>query len=264
MAEPTNMGRRPVVRNLQYSPFKEGEQQYVVLWDPSGLSAERLIVPLNYFYLFQFFDGEHALDQIAGLYLKKFGEFLLPDRLEKLVAELDEKLFLEGDRLEAAKQAADAAYRAQPLRKAAYAGRSYEADAEKLTAQIEACYASKEGPEVKTSLNKGKRIKGLVAPHHEIRKAGAIYAWAYKEVQEAALPDLFVILGTCQGGLRDGFAVTDKDFETPLGVLPADREVASLIRLRAGAPTCAAGRLQRRGQSSESEDAFSHADVEAW
>ena len=44
----------PALRNIQYSPMKQGEEQYIVLWDPTGLSAEKLIVPLNFFYLFQF------------------------------------------------------------------------------------------------------------------------------------------------------------------------------------------------------------------
>ena len=45
----------PVLRNLQYSPLKQGDEQYVVLWDPSGLSSEKLVIPLNYFYLFPIF-----------------------------------------------------------------------------------------------------------------------------------------------------------------------------------------------------------------
>ena len=28
----------PILRNLQYSPLKQGEEQYIVLWDPTGLS----------------------------------------------------------------------------------------------------------------------------------------------------------------------------------------------------------------------------------
>src|SRR5262249_20267223 len=149
-------------------------------WDPSGLSSERLIVPLNYFYLFQFFDGEHSLDQITAEYLKKFGEFLMTDRLEKLVAELDAKLFLSGPRADEAERAAEAAYRALPVRKAAYAGRMYAAETDKLRAEIDGYYASKEGPPIKASANKGKAIKGLVAPHYDLKQAGPVYTWAYK------------------------------------------------------------------------------------
>ncbi|HJU03776.1 MAG TPA: hypothetical protein VJ692_01400, partial [Nitrospiraceae bacterium] len=115
----------PTLRNLHFSPLKENDEQYVILWDPSGLTAEKLIVPLNYFYLLQFFDGEHSHDQIGAEYLKKFGEFFMPDRLEKLVADLDTKLFLEGERVTKAREAAIAAYRSAPVRNAAFAGKGY-------------------------------------------------------------------------------------------------------------------------------------------
>jgi AmmeMemoRadiSam system protein B len=230
------MTQRPILRNLQFSPFKEGEEQYIVLWDPSGLSADRLIVPLSYFYLFQFFDGQHSLDQISGEYLKKFGEFFMPDRLEKLVAELHAKLFLEGEQVEAAKRQADEAYRALSVRKPVYAGRSYEGEGPALRAQLDGFYASKDGPEIKPSANRGRLIRGLVAPHYEMKQAGAVYAWAYKEVKEAELPDVFVILGTSHAGIQNGFAVTEKDFETPLGVLPVDRDMARILRTKGGSP----------------------------
>ena len=67
----------PALRNLQFSPIKEGEEQYMVLWDPTGLSKEKLVLPLNYFFIIQHFDGEHSLAEIGALYLKRFGEFLV-------------------------------------------------------------------------------------------------------------------------------------------------------------------------------------------
>ena len=116
--------------------MKEGEEHYIILWDPSGLSSERLIIPLNLFYLFQFLDGEHSPEQIGAEYLKKYGEFLMPDKIDRLIADLDEKLFLEGDRYEAAKAAAVKAYREAPTRKPRFAGKSYEADPQKLREQV--------------------------------------------------------------------------------------------------------------------------------
>ena len=53
--------------------------------------------------MFQFFDGEHSLEQVGAEYLKKYGEFIMPDRLIRLVSDLDEKLFLEGDRYDQAR-----------------------------------------------------------------------------------------------------------------------------------------------------------------
>jgi AmmeMemoRadiSam system protein B len=68
-----------------------------------------------------------------------------------------------------------------------------------------------------------------------MRLGGPIYAWAYKELQETEVPDLYVIFGTCHAGLKNLYAMTDKDFETPLGVVPVDRELAGRLRQKTGA-----------------------------
>ena len=220
----------PVLRNLHFSPLKEGDEQYVMLWDPTRLSSDKLIVPLSYFFLLQHFDGEHSLDEVATQYLKKFGEFLSPDRLNTLVKDLDDRLFLEGERFEAAQEAARIAYREAPVRKSSFAGKSYPDDKNQLMAQLESFFTSKEGPEIKPSANRGKKIRGLVAPHYEMREAGPVYAWAYKELKEAAAPTLVVVLGTCHPGLETLYALTDKDFETPLGIVRTEREVLDRFR----------------------------------
>jgi MEMO1 family protein len=225
----------PRLRNLQFSPIKQQDEQYIVLWDPTGLSPEKLIIPLNYFYLMQFFDGEHSLEQIGAEYLKKFGEFILPDRMAKLITDLDEKLFLEGERFDTARKAAIEAYRAVAVRPAAYTGKSYAAEPEQLKRELDGFFTSKEGPDWKPSANAGKALKGIVAPHYDLRQGGPIYAWAYKEVQEAEVADLFVLLGTCQAGLENGYALTDKDFETPLGKVAVNRDVLDVLRKKGGA-----------------------------
>ncbi|MGQ0556262.1 MAG: hypothetical protein ACT4PN_10020 [Nitrospiraceae bacterium] len=158
----------PVLRNLQFSPIKQGEDQLIVLWDPSGLSKEKLVLPLNFFFIVQHFDGEHSIPDIGALYLKRFGEFLMPNKVEQLVTDLEQKLFLEGERVEAAKQQARIAYRRQPIRQAAFAGRGYEADGVKLKKQIDGFFTSGEGPDFKPSENRGILIKGLVAPSYDL------------------------------------------------------------------------------------------------
>lgn len=224
----------PVLRNLQYSPIKEQDEQYVVLWDPSGLTHEKLVLPLNYFFVVQHLDGQHTLDEIAALYLKRFGEFLLPDKLRRLVADLEAKLFLEGPAVEAAKELRRDTFRQAPVRRAAFAGRSYEREGFKLRRQIESFYQSKEGPEQKPSSNKGKRIRGLVTPAYDVNQAGPIYAWAYKELNEAESPDLFVLLAPCHAGMDSLFALTDKDFDTPLGAIPTNKPILDYLRRHGG------------------------------
>jgi AmmeMemoRadiSam system protein B len=160
----------------------------------------------------------------------------MPHKVEQLVSELEDKLFLEGSRSDSARQQALETYRHSPVRKAAFVGRSYEADASKLRGQLEGFFKSKEGPEPKASEHQGNSIKGLVAPTYELKHAGPVYAWAYKELEEAQQPDLYVVIGTAYSGLGQLFALTDKSFETPLGVVPVEQSVTD--HLRAAVPAC--------------------------
>jgi AmmeMemoRadiSam system protein B len=224
----------PKLRNLEFFPVREGENQSVGLRDPQGISKEILFLPPNVFYLIQFVDGRHSKNQIAGEYLKRFGELLLPNWVDRFVAELDQKLFLENERFAAAKQALADAYRAETVRPAAYAGKSYDADPGKLKVQLEEFFTSSEGPGKGPSENAGRRIKALVTPHVELSMAGPIYAWAYKALRDADTPPVFVILGMARGMLDTLFAVTDKDFATPLGLVPTDREIVGLFKQHGG------------------------------
>src|SRR5438093_697352 len=157
----------PKLRNLEFFPVREGETQSVGLRDPEGISDGILFLPPNIFYLVQFLDGQHTRNQIAGEYLKRFGEILMPQWVDKFIADLDEKLFLGGERFDAAKRALLASFRAQPTR-------------------------------------------------------------------QAKTADVFVILGTARGVIETLFACTDKDFETPLGLVKADREFLRLFRAHGG------------------------------
>jgi AmmeMemoRadiSam system protein B len=224
----------PKLRNLEYFPVREGETQSVGLRDPQGISDGILFLPPNIFYLLQFLDGAHTRNQIAGEYLKRFGELLMPNWVDKFLADLDARLFLEGERFEVAKKAVADAYRVETVRLPAHAGKSYEADPEKLRGQLEDFFLSKEGPKSAPLENAGKRLKAIVAPNVELAGAGPVYAWAYREVRENPTPDVFVILGTACGVIETLFACTEKDFETPLGLVKADRGFLRLFRKNGG------------------------------
>jgi len=224
----------PKLRNLEFFPVREGETQSMGLRDPQGISEGTLFLPPNIFYLIQFLDGAHTRNQIAAEYLKRFGEILMPNWMDKFLADLDARLFLEGDRFEAAQKGIVEAYRAEPVRPAVHAGKSYEADPEKLRQQLDGFFRSKEGPRNAPSEHAGKKLKAVVAPHVEIGMAGPLYAWAYKEVREAQTPDVFVILGSARGIIETLFACTDRDFATPLGTVRADRGFLRLFREHGG------------------------------
>src|SRR5881396_1878362 len=79
----------PKLRHLEFFPVREGETQSVGLRDPQGLSEDILFLPPNVFYILQFLDGGHTRNQIAAEYLKRFGEILMPNWMDKFLADLD-------------------------------------------------------------------------------------------------------------------------------------------------------------------------------
>jgi AmmeMemoRadiSam system protein B len=68
------------------------------------------------------------------------------------------------------------------------------------------------------------KVVALVAPHMDLTPAAACYAAAYGAVRGAAV-DLAVILGTGHSVKSGSFALTMKDFETPLGTVKTDKRI---------------------------------------
>jgi AmmeMemoRadiSam system protein B len=73
----------------------------------------------------------------------------------------------------------------------------------------------------------------VIAPHIDFHRGGPAYAWAYRELAERSRADLFVILGTCHAGMEHPFALTRKDYASPLGDVPVDRDFVDALARRA-------------------------------
>ncbi|HII30081.1 AmmeMemoRadiSam system protein B [Candidatus Woesearchaeota archaeon CG10_big_fil_rev_8_21_14_0_10_47_5] len=124
------------------------------------------------------------------------------------------------------------------VRRPVVAGQFYAYDPRELEKQIESCFLSPNGPGVlPVSKRKGICI-GIIAPHAGYVFSGPCAAWAYKELAESMLPDIFFVLGTDHVG-RGVTSTTLEDWETPLGIVKVDRAMAEQLiecsRLRADA-----------------------------
>ena len=111
------------------------------------------------------------------------------------------------------------------MRKAAYSGKFYEANPNKLKSQIESCFYNKFGPLEfpKFIANKKEKIYGAVCPHAGYVFSGPCTAYFYKELMESnknLLPNIFIVLGTNHTGKNNlDFSISAEDFETPLGIM---------------------------------------------
>lgn len=219
---------------LEAFPVEHEGQRMVLLRDRIGFcQAPLLVSPLVAELLMQM-NGKNSLRDLQAHYTRRTGELLFSEKLEVILRMLDEHLFLENENF--IKRAGEevARFRQDPLRRMQHAGKSYPADAKSLSQQLQGFFdLGCGGPGVPAIGSDNRRLLGLVAPHIDIQAGGPCFAHAYKTLQEAAHPDIWVILGTGHEPLDNYFALTNKDFETPFGVVHHDRELCEELVRRA-------------------------------
>jgi AmmeMemoRadiSam system protein B len=110
------------------------------------------------------------------------------------------------------------------------AGQHYFADKAKLEQQLKHCFTHELGPGALPGARKPKRIFGAIVPHGAFMFSGACAAHAYKELAEAAKPDVVVVVGPNHTGTGAGLAVYPGGaWRTPLGEAKVDEAFAKAV-----------------------------------
>jgi AmmeMemoRadiSam system protein B len=118
------------------------------------------------------------------------------------------------------------------MRYASVAGQFYSGTETALRKEIEDCFLHELGPGRIPNLNPDgqRRIRGIVSPHAGFMYSGPVAAHGFAALVEDGMPEVFVIIGPNHHGVGSGVAITTHDFETPLGVMKNDKELAAAIR----------------------------------
>jgi hypothetical protein len=215
------------LRYIEAIPIEDEDgQRLVVLRDPEELFVETLAVPLPTFALMSLFNGQRDARDVQAEVQRNYGQLLPVDRLESLLAQMDEFYLIENERTAARRAALQKEFAAMKTRPAAHAGTAYPEDPAELAALLDRFF---ERPRAE----RGKRAaapRGLVTPHIDIREGGECLAWAFNELDCPEPPELYVILGVAHYPTPNLFTFTNKDFETPLG--PARVHAEALARMR--------------------------------
>jgi len=118
------------------------------------------------------------------------------------------------------------------MRYATVAGQFYQGTETGLRAELERCFTHRLGPGKVPDLNPNgsRKIRGIVSPHAGYMYSGPVAAHGFAALAEDGLPEVFIILGPNHHGVGSGVAVTTHDFQTPLGTMRNDRELALAMR----------------------------------
>ncbi len=219
----------PKLRNVDIFPVEVSGKRLLLLQDRLSLSKE-LPIPVEAAKIISLFDGHHSLLDIQATIMRQSGFQLIPtDDIRKMVEVLDSHFYLDNDNFKRRKEQEEAKFRQEDRRKSSHAGKSYEADPEKLRAQIDSFFLDPEGPGSLPEIGSGKSIQGLIAPHIDLTRGGSCYGWAYHRLADECDAEIFIIFGTAHMPTQNLFVLTEKDFETPFGIQKTDRSFVRTI-----------------------------------
>jgi AmmeMemoRadiSam system protein B len=202
----------------------EGDTR-IYIRDPLNLASGPLLIPYATYFILSHFDGYHSLVDIQEAFARQFGHILPRDKIQELTGQLDQHYYLESDRFVQRQHEVLTEFRHSPVRQMAHADTCYSSKPDEFSKQTTAFFSGKDGPGLPSSYGQTlPPVRGIIAPHIDLRVGGPCYAWAYKELAERCDADLFIVLGTSHYGMSALFVTTEKDYNTPLGPVKTDRE----------------------------------------
>src|SRR5437870_8626835 len=242
----------PKLRGIEAFPMAQGGQRFIALRDPAGYTESILLLPQALVDVVALFDGEHSIGQIqADLSRRYEGENGTRADIDKIVSMLDEHGFLESPSFAKRRATVDGAFLGATTRPASHAGGAYPGKADELRASMDAFFTHQEGPgAIAWPPTLGRpTVEAIIAPHIDFHRGGPAYAWAYRDLAERCAADLFVIVGTCHAGMGHPFALTRKDYDTPLGPARVDHDFVEDLTKRAK-QDCFGSELAHRNEHS--------------
>jgi MEMO1 family protein len=237
MSEPA-----PRLRRVEAFPVEHEGRQCVALRDPAGYTPAIALLHGPLLDIVSLFDGEHTIADIQESVMRRHGQLVERRQIAEIAETLDQQGFLDSPGFAERRAAIDADFLAAPTRPATHAGSAYAGEGNELRAMIDGFFAPPDGPgaidEHPAPRTEGRgapapEVRAVIAPHIDFHRGGPAYAWAYRELAERSQADLFVIFGTCHGGMEQPFALTRKDYASPLGDAPVDRDFVEALAARA-------------------------------
>jgi AmmeMemoRadiSam system protein B len=171
-----------------------------------------------------------------------------PGLTSKLVDDLDEALLLDNARFTQAQALALQAYRDAAMRPLTVDGDSLSRDPDEAEDQLRA-FDEALSPEI--SQLPGQPVRGLVSPHIDYERGGAVYAEVWRAASDAVNEaELAIILGTDHQGAAGNLTLTRQSYATPWGMLPTDGSIVDSLASALGEESAYAEELHHRTEHS--------------
>lgn len=207
----------PCLRPLEAEPHNDGGQ--LIIRDPTQLAQGALLVGEEQLQLLSLLDGTRKRLEIQQEFARRTGQMLLGYELSSLLGQLGEAGYLDGPPFEAYYQGLVEQYRSAPYRPIR--------DRDSYGAPVAALHGYLDGilqqARAQAPAPLEGEIAGIVTPHLDFPRGSVCYGAGFAALGDFR-PTRVVILGTNHFGRSRSVVSTGKDWETPWGVVPTDRE----------------------------------------
>jgi len=220
--------RIPKLRaDLDIIPVSYQGQRAFVVKDTLGLIEKPVLLHGEVLEMVGLIDGRRSVRDIQlAIIRQRKGELVSSEELDKILQDLDSLFLMESEHFRSQREKIMNDYARLRIRPAALAGRSYPESAGELEGFV-GSLLHQDG-EIQTKRPE-RKVRALVAPHIDLSVGKKVYASAYGAIR-GMTPEHIVLLGTGHGLSEHFFALTDKDFETPLGSIKTDREWVDVLK----------------------------------
>jgi len=181
--------------------------------------------------------------------VRRVGTLIFSDKIEGIVSELDDALFLENERFFNEKKRIIDEYISSPLRPPFHSGTAYPSEERELRRIMDKIIGEGEYC--------AEDIFGLVVPHIDIERGKLSYGQAYRLLKSKKDYELIVIIGTSHFSETDELIITTmKDYDTPFGALNTDKELVEALNIKCGLDLAKNEHFHRSEHSIEFQTIF--------
>jgi AmmeMemoRadiSam system protein B len=216
----------------------------ILIRDHLGLVKEGMAIALPLYQVMTLLDGKNTIRDLQTELMRQTGRVLVGiDEVKNLVAHLDDSFLLDSERFRAARDKIVADFTAGNIRPCSHCGGAYPENPSELKKRLDEIMASQ--PPIPEPEGK---IMAVIAPHIDLSVGYKVYSSAYQMLKHTA-PSRIVVLGVGHQMGNDLFCLTDKGFETPLGIIKSESDIIHELRA-AGGDTVAATDFSHRSEHS--------------
>lgn len=216
--------------DIDAAPANRDGEPYFILYDRAGVASARLLVSPPALLAASCLDGRSSILDVADRVAAKVGGGMDISGVSEVVDALAAAHFLDDPTFHDFKAQADRDFMLSPVRPAASAGSAYSDKADELAADLDRMLREAPEPEERPGTFARGHPAGMIVPHIDFARGAPGYGQAYRLLKSARPPRTVVVVGTAHLPTSERLSLCAKSFDTPLGTVECDAELADRLR----------------------------------